>query len=215
MRCLSTIFWLVSNLEEDQMELVKNKAARALEAEDYKGLFADYLNRFKDKLPEVRVKALRGGHRILADANALDYGAAAKAIFGAMRERLSDYDDAVRAEAVTALGALFVDRPSAMAGEVVGDLCNRLRDKKLPVRVAVVTQLVAAFRTYIARLHDEDASSRTRTRRPGGTSRCTTRSRRPSRSTSATCTAPRRSRTTWCSTASRSAAAPSANAVVV
>ena len=126
-------------------------------AEDYKGLFADYLNRFKDKLPEVRVKALRGGHRILADANALDYGAAAKAIFGAMRERLSDYDDAVRAEAVTALGALFEDRPSAMDGEVVGDLCNRLRDKKLPVRVAVVTQLVAAFRTYIARLHDEDA----------------------------------------------------------
>ena len=133
-------------------------------AVDYKlTLFKEFLRRFADRVPTVRVQMLEWGRKFLesraAGATAggakkrgggATGGAAAEcaaAVAERMAERLSDTDDRVREAATSALlGAATSAGAGAISQQTLEAAAERLADKRIGVRRAALSALAQLYR---------------------------------------------------------------------
>ena len=133
-------------------------------AVDYKlTLFKEFLRRFADRVPTVRVQMLEWGRKFLESraAGATARGAkkrgggatggaaaeCAAAVAERMAERLSDTDDRVREAATSALlGAATSAGAGAISQQTLEAAAERLADKRIGVRRAALSALAQLYR---------------------------------------------------------------------
>ena len=128
---------------------------------EYRGLFAEFVKRFADRKPEIRVQMLEWASADLATRSAATSSSslplAPAQLRASMLEKLQDCDEKVRCAAVRELCAI-ASRPERQDEDSTSEhhallvqlieMRDRLRDKKLSVRLESVKGLVAVFRMH-------------------------------------------------------------------
>ena len=129
-------------------------------ATDYKGLFTDFLTRFRDKSSKIRLKVVEVAERVLlmflegGHVTDLATDRAGHALLMQLKEALFDTDEEVRCQVVKTLSAVILAAPSSgVPTEVQEDLFLRIRDKKLKVRALAAEAFASVFKTFIGKVH--------------------------------------------------------------
>ncbi|XP_068663367.1 sister chromatid cohesion protein PDS5 homolog B isoform X2 [Aristolochia californica] len=118
---------------------------------EYHQLFLEFLKRFSDKSVEVRISAI-GCARIIYMANPT--GMEAVEVLCALQERLLDYDDKVRLEAIIVVCDLAKSNLQHIQPDIILQAAERLRDKKVSVRKKAMQKLLELYRTYCMKCVD-------------------------------------------------------------
>ncbi|OMO93987.1 Armadillo-like helical [Corchorus capsularis] len=114
-------------------------------AQRYHALFLEFLKRFSDKSSEVRVAALQCAEACCL-ANPLGKRSHQE-LLAAVEDRLLDFNDKVRMQAVTIACDLARSNLNA-SSKLIYEVTERLRDKKLPVRKKALQKLMEVYREY-------------------------------------------------------------------
>ncbi|XP_062146872.1 sister chromatid cohesion protein PDS5 homolog B isoform X4 [Alnus glutinosa] len=114
-------------------------------AQDYHDLFVEFLKRFSDKSVEVRVSALQC---VKAFYMANPSGAESHEVLTAIEDRLLDFDDRVRTQAVIVACDLAQSNLKFVSPKLISQATERLRDKKVSVRKKALHKLVEVYRNY-------------------------------------------------------------------
>lgn len=135
-------------------------------ATDYKGLFMDFLTRFRDKSSKIRLKVAEVAERVLlmflegGHVTDLATDRAGHALLMQLKEALFDTDEEVRCQVVKTLSAVILASPSSgVPTEVQEDLFLRIRDKKLKVRALAAEAFASVFKTFIEKVHGGEVFS--------------------------------------------------------
>lgn len=127
-------------------------------AKDYAHYLTQFLRRFGDKLPEIRVEMCKWGAAFLTAGTAGD-AAVAEEIAGYLEERLIDFDEKVRIAAVTAVCDVAETTPRAVDPELLMAVGERMLDKKANIRQLALKRLGSVYRAYVARFADVETPS--------------------------------------------------------
>lgn len=122
-------------------------------AKDYAHYLTQFLRRFGDKLPEIRIEMCKWGAQFLAAGAAGDATVAAE-IAGYLEDRLIDFEEKVRIAAVTAVCDVAESTPRAVDPELLMAVGERMLDKKANVRQLTLKRLGSAYRAYVSRFAD-------------------------------------------------------------
>ncbi|KAJ0231686.1 ARM repeat superfamily protein [Hirschfeldia incana] len=113
--------------------------------EIYRDLFVEFLRRFSDKSPEVRMAALKCGKQCyLANPS----GNKASGVLTAIQERLLDFDDRVRTQALLVACDITKSNMKYVPVNLISEATERLRDKKISVRKKATQQLSKVYQDY-------------------------------------------------------------------
>ncbi|XP_018468888.1 sister chromatid cohesion protein PDS5 homolog B isoform X2 [Raphanus sativus] len=113
--------------------------------EIYRDLFVEFLRRFSDKSAEVRMAALKCGKQCyLANPS----GNKASGVLTAVQERLLDFDDRVRTQALLVACDLMKSNMKYVPLNLISEATERLRDKKISVRKKAMQQLSKVYQDY-------------------------------------------------------------------
>ncbi|XP_059435125.1 sister chromatid cohesion protein PDS5 homolog B isoform X2 [Corylus avellana] len=114
-------------------------------AQDYHDLFVEFLKRFSDKSVEVRVSALQC---VKAFYMANPSGSESHEVLTAIEDRLLDFDDRVRTQAVIVACDLAQSNLKFVSPKLISQATERLRDKKVSVRKKALHKLVEVYQNY-------------------------------------------------------------------
>ncbi|KAM7514857.1 hypothetical protein LguiA_004440 [Lonicera macranthoides] len=114
-------------------------------AQQYSNLFMEFINRFSDKSAEVRSSAL-----LCAKSFYLTHpsGTESLEVLNAVEGRLLDFDDKVRSQAVTVVCDLAKSNLKSVPTELMSRAAERLRDKKVSVRMKTLQKLLEVYQDY-------------------------------------------------------------------
>ncbi|KAL0878226.1 hypothetical protein Bca101_027932 [Brassica carinata] len=113
--------------------------------EIYRDLFVEFLRRFSDKSAEVRMAALKCGKQCyLANPS----GNKASGVLTAIQERLLDFDDRVRTQALLVACDIMKSNMKYVPLNLISEATERLRDKKISVRKKAMQQLSKVYQDY-------------------------------------------------------------------
>ncbi|KAH0938667.1 hypothetical protein HID58_006128 [Brassica napus] len=113
--------------------------------EIYRDLFVEFLRRFSDKSAEVRMAALKCGKQCyLANPS----GNKASGVLTAIQERLLDFDDRVRTQALVVACDIMKSNMKYAPLNLISEATERLRDKKISVRKKAMQQLSKVYQDY-------------------------------------------------------------------
>ncbi|CAH2067746.1 unnamed protein product, partial [Thlaspi arvense] len=113
--------------------------------EIYRDLFAEFLKRFSDKSAEARMAALKCGKQCyLANPS----GNKASGVLTAIQERLLDFDDRVRTQALVVACDIMKFNMKYVPLNLISEATERLRDKKLSVRKKALQKLTEVYQDY-------------------------------------------------------------------
>ncbi|KAF2564185.1 hypothetical protein F2Q70_00016346 [Brassica cretica] len=113
--------------------------------EIYRDLFVEFLRRFSDKSAEVRMAALKCGKQCyLANPS----GNKASGVLTAIQERLLDFDDRVRTQALVVTCDIMKSNIKYAPLNLISEATERLRDKKISVRKKAMQQLSKVYQDY-------------------------------------------------------------------
>lgn len=151
---LAVIPSLTQELQTDQVDVrirAMNLTGKLLALPDhhvvqrYPNLFVEFLKRFSDKSAEVRVCALQCAKACyLANPS----GTEAFEILNALEQRLLDFDDRVRMQAVIAASDITKSNMKFVPPKLISETSERLRDKKICVRKKALQKLIEVYRDY-------------------------------------------------------------------
>ncbi|KAK1371080.1 sister chromatid cohesion protein PDS5-like [Heracleum sosnowskyi] len=117
-------------------------------AQEYGHVFVEFLNRFSDKSPEVRISVLSSAkafyltHPLVKES---------EEILIAVEERLLDFDDKVRAQAITVVSDLAKSNIKSFPPYLISEAAKRFRDKKVSVRRRALQKLLPVYHDYCAK----------------------------------------------------------------
>ncbi|XP_030933150.1 sister chromatid cohesion protein PDS5 homolog A isoform X6 [Quercus lobata] len=114
-------------------------------AQHYRDLFLEFLKRFSDKSVEVRVSALQC---VKAFYMASPSGTESHEVITALEDRLLDFDDKVRTQAVIVACDLAQSNLKFVPPKLISQTSERLRDKKIIVRKKAFHKLIEVYRDY-------------------------------------------------------------------
>ncbi|KAF5450729.1 hypothetical protein F2P56_031056 [Juglans regia] len=114
-------------------------------AKHYRDLFLEFLKRFSDKSVEVRVSALQC---VKAFYLANPSGTALHEVLTALEDRLLDFDDRVRMQAVIVACDLAQSNLKSVPPKLISQATERLRDKKISVRKKALHKLMEVYQDY-------------------------------------------------------------------
>ncbi|XP_027150474.1 sister chromatid cohesion protein PDS5 homolog A-B-like [Coffea eugenioides] len=114
-------------------------------AEEYHNLFMDFLNRFTDKSAEVRLCALSCGKALYTNNPS---GTGSSQILTELESRLLDFDDRVRMQAVSIVCDVARLQIGSVTNELISQVADRLRDKKVSVRKKALQKLLELYQDY-------------------------------------------------------------------
>lgn len=113
--------------------------------QEYRLVFVEFLKRFSDKSPEVRLAAIECAKTCYM-ANSSGYEI--QDILTALGGRLLDFDDKVRTQTVLAVCDLAKSNLTCFPSELVLQSLERLRDKKVSVRKSTLQKLLELYSVY-------------------------------------------------------------------
>ncbi|XVE55344.1 hypothetical protein DITRI_Ditri03aG0151400 [Diplodiscus trichospermus] len=114
-------------------------------AQRYRALYVEFLKRFSDKSSEVRVTALQCAKSCcLANPSGIE----SLELLTAIEDRLLDFDDKVRMQAVIATCDLAVSNLKYTSPKLISEVIERLRDKKISVRKKALQKVMEIYRDY-------------------------------------------------------------------
>ncbi|XVF64578.1 hypothetical protein PTKIN_Ptkin09bG0180000 [Pterospermum kingtungense] len=117
-------------------------------AQRYRALFVEFLKRFSDKSSEVRVTALQCAKACcLANPSGIE----SLELLTAIEDRLLDFDDKVRMQAVIVACDLAVSNLKYTSPKLISEVIERLRDKKISVRKKALQKVMQVYRDYCAK----------------------------------------------------------------
>ncbi|XP_075648967.1 sister chromatid cohesion protein PDS5 homolog B isoform X1 [Castanea sativa] len=114
-------------------------------AQHYRDLFLEFLKRFSDKSVEVRLSALQC---VKAFYMASPSGTESHEVISALEDRLLDFDDKVRTQAVIVACDLAQSNLKFVPPKLISQTAERLRDKKIIVRKKAFYKLIEVYRDY-------------------------------------------------------------------
>ncbi|KAE8690421.1 putative translation initiation factor if-3 [Hibiscus syriacus] len=114
-------------------------------AQRYHALFVEFLKRFADKSSEVRVAALQCA-KACCLANPL--GIESLELHTSVKDRLLDFDDKVRMQAVIVACDIARSNLKYTSPEFISEFTERLRDKKISVRKKALQKVMEVYRDY-------------------------------------------------------------------
>ncbi|XP_010521251.1 PREDICTED: sister chromatid cohesion protein PDS5 homolog A isoform X2 [Tarenaya hassleriana] len=114
-------------------------------AEMYRDLFGEFLKRFSDKSAEVRMAALKCGKQCYVVNPS---GTEASEILTAIQERLLDFDDRVRTQALIVACDIVKLNMKYASVNLISEAIERLRDKKISIRKKALQKLTEVYRDY-------------------------------------------------------------------
>ncbi|KAF3974294.1 hypothetical protein CMV_002369 [Castanea mollissima] len=114
-------------------------------AQHYRDLFLEFLKRFSDKSVEVRLSALQC---VKAFYMASPSGTESHEVISALEDRLLDFDDKVRTQAVIVACDLAQSNLKFVPPKLISQTSERLRDKKIIVRKKAFHKLIEVYRDY-------------------------------------------------------------------
>ncbi|KAL4583130.1 hypothetical protein LXL04_007694 [Taraxacum kok-saghyz] len=117
-------------------------------AQEYDHLFTEFLNRFSDKSGAVRVNAVLSAKPFYLTNPS---GPESTAVLSALEDRLLDFDDKVRTQAVAVLCDLAKSNLRPLPPKMIAEAAKRLRDKKVTVRKKVLQMLLDVYHVYCNR----------------------------------------------------------------
>ncbi|KAK8649157.1 hypothetical protein V6N13_129891 [Hibiscus sabdariffa] len=114
-------------------------------AQSYHGLFVEFLKRFADKSPNVRISALRCAKACcLANPSGIE----SLELHSVIKDRLLDFDDTVRKEAVIVACDIARSNLKYTSPEFISEFTERLRDKKISIRKKALQKVMEVYRDY-------------------------------------------------------------------
>ncbi|XP_022773243.1 sister chromatid cohesion protein PDS5 homolog A-like isoform X3 [Durio zibethinus] len=114
-------------------------------AQRYRALFVEFLKRFSDKSSEVRVTALQCAKACcLANPSGIE----SLELLTAIEDRLLDFDDKVRMQAVIVACDLAGSNLKYTSPKLISEVIERLRDKKISVRKKALLKVMEVYRDY-------------------------------------------------------------------
>ncbi|KAK8370983.1 hypothetical protein V6Z12_A01G214000 [Gossypium hirsutum] len=114
-------------------------------AQRYHALYLEFLKRFADKSSEVRVAALQCAKACcLANPSGIE----SLELLPAIKDRLLDFDDKVRMQAVIVACDIARSNLKYTSHEFVSEFTERLRDKKISVRKKTLQKVMEVYRDY-------------------------------------------------------------------
>ncbi|XP_044511885.1 sister chromatid cohesion protein PDS5 homolog A isoform X2 [Mangifera indica] len=119
-------------------------------AERYRDLFVEFLKRFSDKSPEVRMKALQCAKAYYL---ANPFGAESHEVLSALESRLLDFDDKVRTEAVI-IACDLAKSNLKFPPDLIFNVTERLRDKRITVRKKALQKLLEVYQDYCRKCYE-------------------------------------------------------------
>jgi sister-chromatid-cohesion protein PDS5 len=124
-------------------------------AKDFAHYLTQFLRRFQDKKPEVRVEMLKWASAFVLNSEC-DDAAIENVVVSHFKERLYDFEEKVRVAAVAAVSDIAEVKPNAIDGEMLRSLGERMRDKRASVRHPVMKRLGAVYRAFAGRHADAE-----------------------------------------------------------
>ncbi|KAI4337812.1 hypothetical protein L6164_016184 [Bauhinia variegata] len=151
---LAVIPSLINELLADQVD-VRIKAVNLLGklfslpehhvAQKYHDLFVEFLKRFSDKSVDVRISALQCAKSFyVANPSARE----SHEIISTVGDRLLDFDDRVRMQAVLVACDICRSNLKLVPHELLCQATERLRDKKISVRKRALQKLIEVYQDY-------------------------------------------------------------------
>ncbi|XP_023643713.1 sister chromatid cohesion protein PDS5 homolog A isoform X2 [Capsella rubella] len=119
----------------------------------YQDLYVEFLRRFSDKVPDVRMAALRCGKQCYL---ASPSGNKASGVLTAIQERLLDFDDKVRTQALIVACDIMKFNMKYVPLSLISEASERLRDKKISVRKKALEKLTEVYRDYCDKCSEGD-----------------------------------------------------------
>ncbi|KAL1294310.1 hypothetical protein AAHE18_19G133200 [Arachis hypogaea] len=116
-----------------------------LVAQKYHDLFVEFLERFSDKSVDVRISALQCSKAIYV---AKPYGTESDEIISAVEDRLLDFDDRVRMQAVLVACDISRSNLKLVPSKLISQATERLRDKKISVRKRALKKMIEVYQDY-------------------------------------------------------------------
>ncbi|WRX29852.1 hypothetical protein QQP08_022339 [Theobroma cacao] len=114
-------------------------------AQRYHALFVEFLKRLCDKSSEVRVTALQCAKACyLANPSGIE----SHELLTAIEDRLLDFDDKVRMQAVIVACELAGSNLKYISSKLISEVIERLRDKKISVRKKALQKVMEVYRDY-------------------------------------------------------------------
>ncbi|XP_019460582.1 PREDICTED: sister chromatid cohesion protein PDS5 homolog A isoform X3 [Lupinus angustifolius] len=117
----------------------------------YPELFVEFLKRFSDKSVDVRISALQCANAFYA---ANPYGRESHEIITSVEDRLLDFDDRVRMQAVLVACDISKSNLKLVPSKLISQATERLRDKKISVRKRALQKLVEVYQDYCKKCCD-------------------------------------------------------------
>ncbi|KAF7829837.1 sister chromatid cohesion protein PDS5-like protein A isoform X1 [Senna tora] len=120
-------------------------------AQKYHELFVEFLKRFSDKSVDVRISALQCAKAIYV---ANPSGKESHEIITAVEDRLLDFEDRVRMQAVLVVCDLSRSNLEVVPSKLISQATERLRDKKacpISVRKTALQKLIEVYQDYCKR----------------------------------------------------------------
>ncbi|CAL9241015.1 unnamed protein product [Arabidopsis halleri] len=121
--------------------------------ETYQDLYAEFLRRFSDKSAEVRMAALKCGKQCYF---ANPSGNKASGVLTAIQERLLDFDDRVRTQALVVACDIMKFNMKYVPLNLISEASERLRDKKISVRKKALQKLTEVYQDYCDKCSEGD-----------------------------------------------------------
>ncbi|KAK4276740.1 hypothetical protein QN277_014853 [Acacia crassicarpa] len=151
---LAVIPSLIGELLSDQVD-VRIKAVNLVgklftlpehhAAQKYHDLFMEFLNRFSDKSVDVRISALQCAKAIyVANTSGREF----HQIIRAIEDRLLDFDDRVRMQAILVACDLSKSNLQLAPSKLISQVTERIRDKKISVRKRALQKLMEVYQDY-------------------------------------------------------------------
>ncbi|KAL9683642.1 hypothetical protein QQ045_015467 [Rhodiola kirilowii] len=113
--------------------------------QEYSPLYADFLKKFSDISPEVRVSSVQC---VKSYYMFNPYGPESDNLLRALSDRLLDFDDSVRSHAVVVVCELAILNLKSFPAELISEATKRLRDKKISVRKKTLQKLLQLYEEY-------------------------------------------------------------------
>ncbi|KAL1833660.1 hypothetical protein ACET3Z_003311 [Daucus carota] len=117
-------------------------------AQEYRHVFVEFLNRFSDKSSEVRISVLACAKAFYMTHPSVKES---EEILMAVEERLLDFDDKVRSQAVTVVADLAKSNIQLFPPNLISEAAKRFRDKKVTVRRRALQKLLPIYHNYCAK----------------------------------------------------------------
>ncbi|CAM8942471.1 unnamed protein product [Rhodiola kirilowii] len=113
--------------------------------QEYSPLFADFLKKFSDISPEVRVSSVQC---VKSYYMSNPYGPESDNLLRALSDRLLDFDDSVRSHSVVVVCELAISNLKSFPAELISEATKRLRDKKISGRKKTLQKLLQLYQEY-------------------------------------------------------------------